>query len=312
MRRVTVRWDTAILVAGGLAVALPAAASTPAPPDSMTLKGGDQGTVFDDLTIHGEDKIRIEFDRPPLDLTIDPGSAPGLTWDRSLEVLDRNAPSATFPLLSRSAGEESPYLAHPYFSVLATGPVARFSPKVEGVERWKLNVADSRGETVAVFEGKGKPPQTLTWDGMTQGGKPALPGLVYSYVFEAFDKAGNKRNFMGDGFEVRPYLRRTPTSALILFTGADLTSPAGTGAASQPDPPILVETAGWLNQLPSPTAPIRVEARARSFDQAKSLADRVAAGLTPLLLGDSTRLAEVTTVQPDAPEGGAVLIQTAP
>ena len=31
------------------------------------------------------------------------------------------------------------------------------------------------------------------------------PGLTYSYVFEAFDRAGNKRNIVGPGFTVPAY-----------------------------------------------------------------------------------------------------------
>jgi hypothetical protein len=283
------------------------APATPASADTMTLRGGESGTLFDDLTVEGEDRIRIEFDRPPLDLAIDPKSAPGLSWDRSVEVLDRSAPSAVRPLLAESAGEPCPYLGHPYFAILTEGPVARFTPQVEGVERWTLSVADSRGRTVATYRGTGKLPKEIAWDGNTEGGSPALPGLVYSYVFEAFDRAGNKRNFMGDGFEVRPYIRRQRGAMTILFTGKEIGS--GTpGKTPIAESPILLETASRLNQMESVTQPITVEARARTFEQAKALADRVTAALRPRVLGDPTRIAAQTTVEPDAPEQGSILV----
>jgi len=59
---------------------------------------------------------------------------------------------------------------------------------VKGTERWKLTVADSRGQTVALFEGKGDPPKEIVWDGRSVSGVPVTPGITYSYVFEAVDK----------------------------------------------------------------------------------------------------------------------------
>src|SRR5438552_8489738 len=51
--------------------------STSAESDSMTLKGGQEGTVFRNLTIEGEDRIHVDFDRPELVLDLDPAKAPG-------------------------------------------------------------------------------------------------------------------------------------------------------------------------------------------------------------------------------------------
>jgi hypothetical protein len=285
-----------------------APAKTKAAADSMTLRGGESGTMFDALTIEGEDRIRIDFDRPPLDLAIDPLSAPGLAWNRSLEVIDRGALTPERALLERSAGERCPYLAKPYISVLATGPVVRFAPKVTDVERWSLSVADSRGRNVAAFGGTGRPPAEITWDGITEGGAPALPGLTYSFVLEAHDRAGNKRNFMGDAFEVRPYVRQSGGKLLVLFTGKEIAGPSSSAAGSGTDAPVLLETASRLNQLRSLTAPIHVEAHARTMDQAKTLADRVAGPLRAHVLGDPARLSVTTTVEPDAPETGSIMV----
>src|SRR5262245_57802051 len=45
----------------------PKPAST-APDSGMTLKADREGTVFKSLTIEGEDRIRIDFERPPIDV----------------------------------------------------------------------------------------------------------------------------------------------------------------------------------------------------------------------------------------------------
>lgn len=294
----------------GMVIAAPALGADPpvkqtasAPADTVALRGGESGTVLEDMTIEGEDRIRVEYARPDLSLQIDPKSAPGLDRSHAIEVLDRGAPDPVAPFLALSALDRAPFRVEPWFSGLATGPVARFRPQIDGAVRWSLVVADSRGNTVASFRGDGKVPPEIPWDGLAVNGAAVLPGLVYSYVFEAYDRAGNKRSFLGDGFEIRPYMRRDKTAMRILFTGRDLgNDPRGA------TPSILVETAGWLNQIENLSGPIRLEARAQSLDQAEALADRATGGLKPLLLGDPARFMSATKVEPDAPDAGTIVI----
>lgn len=301
----------ALVIAGAAAAvgSVPGAFAEPAAAeeDSLVLRGGKEGTVFNDMTIEGEDRIRIEFDRPDLSLELDPRKAPGLDWENSMAVLDRDAVGPTGPLLARSALERSECLPHPWFMRMTAGPVARFRPQVQGVERWSLVVADSRGNTVASFNGQGAAPREITWDGTTRTGGPALPGLTYSYVFEAYDRAGNKRNFMGDGFEISPYVRRDSKQLLMVFAASEIN-----GEPKDPPPAILLEAAGWLNQSENPSAPIRVEARAQSFERAKALADRATGIIKPRLLGDPARVQALTSVEPDAPAAGAIVITATP
>lgn len=287
-----------------------------APSDSGTvLKGGQEGTAFKSLTVEGEDKIQIEFERPPLALDLDPTKAPGLDWGTAKDVLDRTVPDLTTPLLAVSAQEHSPYLGRPWLDRFQTGPVATFHPNLKEVERWTLLVADSRGKTVASFTGKGAPPRDIVWDGHAKDGTSVIPGLTYSYVLEAFDRAGNKRNFVGEGFQVSTYRVDTPQGPVLAFSGQDLQASqtdgwtAGNQASRAAAPPMLVlEAASWLNQTGSPRSPIRVTATARSYEQANALASGVARSLAPLLLGDPARVQPVTDVQPDAPADGAVTI----
>ncbi len=54
----------------------------------MKLQGGEEGTIFKSLRIEGEDRVRIEFERPPLELSLDPKTAPGLDWESFVAVLE--------------------------------------------------------------------------------------------------------------------------------------------------------------------------------------------------------------------------------
>lgn len=293
--------------------------TTAAASDSGTvLKGGQEGTAFKSLTVEGEDKIQIEFERPPLNLDLDPNKAPGLDWGTAKDVLDRTVPDLTTPLLQLSSQEHSPFLGRPWLDRFRTGPVATFHPDLKEVERWSLLIADSRGKTVASFGGKGSPPRDIVWDGRAKDGTSVIPGLTYSYVLEAFDRAGNKRNFVGEGFQVSTYRVDTPQGPVLAFSGQDLKSSETSGwnasnlssRASGPSaaPMLVLEAASWLNQSGSPRQPIKVTATARSYEQANALASGVAHSLAPLLLGDPSRVQPVTDVQPDAPADGAVTI----
>jgi hypothetical protein len=281
---------------------------------SMTLHGGQEGTVFKSLTIEGEDRIRLDFERPELKVDLDPMKAPGLDWGSAREILDRTTPDLATPLVAQSAHQSSPYLAHPWLSQFASGAVARFRPNVQGVESWKLSVVDARGATVATYQGRGEPPHEIAWDGRSPDGAPVVPGLTYSYVLEAHDKAGNKRNFVGEGFKVGAYRLQTADGPVMVLSAKELPALAP-GRVSSADalgtPPILIEAASWLNQLSKPNQPIRMTATARSRDEAQVLADFVTRSMQPYLIGDPTRVQTVAQVQADAPEGGTIRIASA-
>jgi len=300
-----------IALALALMLITPVAAQDEAttPDTSMVLKGGEEGTVFKSLTVEGEDRVRIEFERPSLRLDLDPTKAPGLDWDSTWEVLGRSAIDFTSPLIRLSAYEPSPYLPRPWLEQFVSGDVVRFRPALKDVDRWQLTIADSRSRTVAVFEGKGKPPEELGWDGRSVEGDPMPPGLTYSYVLEAYDRAGNKRNFVGKGFELPSYQLETKEKLVLMFSGRELriSSSRRYGKKAVP-PPILLDAASRLNQTGRADQAIRVEATARTYDEANNLAQNVVQTLKPLLLGDPNRIQYFTEVQPDAPARGTVAI----
>ena len=280
---------------------------------SMTIPAGQEGAVFRSLTVEGEDRVHLEFERPPLALDLDPASAPGLDWGTAADVLNRTVPDFGAPMLESSAAVATPAIAHPWLGHFMTGAVARFRPDVKGVERWKLTIVDSKGQSVAAFEGKGEPPAEIAWDGRTAGGGLVTPGLTYSYVMEARDRAGNKRNFVGQGFKVAAYRLDSVENPMMVFTGRELPAPDPTRPASSPADheaaaPILIEAASWLTQSPTALQAVKVTATARTFEQAQSLCALVTRQMSPYLLGDPARVQAVTDVQPDAPEGGAVRI----
>lgn len=276
---------------------------------TMSLRGDEDGTIFKSLRIEGEDRVRIRFERPELSLNVDPSGAPGLEWESIHAVLDRRGLDFITSYLHSSAGVRPVYHARPWLDGFSQNVVARFRPALEGVDRWRLLVANSKGDTVAVFDGTKNPPKEITWNGISMDGSPTPPGLTYSYVMEAYDKAGNKRSFVGSGFELPPYRLENKEKHVLLFPGNAITNhtPARYGAAVPPST-LLLEVASLLNQETSLDTPIEIEVTARSFGDADRLAQEVAETLEPLLLGDPKRLQKRTNVEPDAPEMGTIAI----
>ena len=94
----------------------------------------------------------------------------------------------------------------------------------------------------------------------------------------------------------------------LVFAARELS--AGT-AGPAVTPPIVVEAATVLNQSALVARPVRVEVMSRSLEEAQTLVSRVTRWLTPMVLGDPSRIQSVTLVQADAPEGGVVRIAAA-
>jgi hypothetical protein len=269
---------------------------------AMTMPGGSEGKTMESITVEGEDRVRVQFQRPPLELTLDPSTAPGLDWESLMIVLAPESFDFTGPLLARSAFDRAWYTPQPWFAAFRSGPVARFRPQLSGVERWSLEVADSRGGRVAMFEGKGKPPTEIEWNGITTDGHPARTDLTYSYVLNAMDKAGNKRSFVGESFQIPPYLDEKGNDVRMSFA-------VSTDAASVPEAYVR-EAASRINEGGNANRAVRVEVTAPTFALAKSIADEIVNSLRPLLRGEDARVTTTTLVDAGAAERASVVIQT--
>jgi len=272
-------------------------------PNGLTLKGDQPGTVFRSLTVEGENRVRVHFERPELLIDIDPRQAPGLDLDDAMDILNRTLPDMVKPFLETSASVASGVVPRPWISVFNTGPVARFTPQLAGVDFWKLQVVDSRGETAMVFAGSGNPPPVIAWDGLRLDGTPASPGYTYSYVLEARDPAGNLRRFVGDGFTLAPYRRDTPVGPDFLVSGEQWQQSEYLQAGPSA---LLLEAGSWFNQRCRATQPVRVVATCRTAPAAAELAAKVSHSLQALIGGSPRRVIVETRVEAGAPVAGTL------
>lgn len=296
------RLSDIVLVSGMLLVVPAFAGANDAPSDSsLGLRAKEEVTDLRRLRIEADNQVQIRFERPALHIDLDPEHAPGLQWGSVLDVLDRTETDLVRPLLATTAGEANPYLARPWLDGFQTDTVARFRPAVDGAASWSLVIADSRGKSVRTFAGSGKPPAEIAWDGRADDETFAPVGPVYSYVLTAADRAGNKRNFVGDAFELPPYRTNSEESPHFLFTGAHLTDATST-------PLLLVEIASRVNRSPEIDRAVNVHVAARTQTEADALAARISAWLEPRIVDGSRRLMTTTEVASDAPVAGGVQV----
>jgi hypothetical protein len=277
---------------------------------SLVLRGDGGGSALGSLTVEGENRIQVAFERPDLGIDLDPREAPGLVWGSPMDVLDRSRPDLMGPYLAAGAGQRSPYAPHPWLASLRTGPVARFRPAVEDVAEWRLSVVDSRGETVIAFAGRKSPPDEIAWDGRDGAGDLCPPGFTYSYVFEATDRAGNPRRFAGESFRLPAYRVDDENGLHVLVTADWLGLRSGRPGDGTSPSAGLLEVASWLNLRSGPDEGLRMVAVARDHARAERLGEDLRLTLAPLLLGDAARLAVVTRADPGAPENGVVSLTT--
>jgi len=269
--------------------------------EDRTIKAGEEGATLESMTVEGEDKIHIEFQRPKLALDIDPLAAPGLEWDVVWSLLNPASLDLYRPLSERSEHMRADYRARPWLDEFRAGDVARFRTSIKGAEGWSMTIVNSRGETVRQFSGEKNPPDEIAWDGLAASGAPALPGLRYSFVLEAADRAGNKRKFVGDGFEVPPYRLESTTGLTMCFAGASSAPVEGIPA------PVLLEAASRINQYHA-AASVTVTVTGPDYKSANARAEAIAKDLRPMLLGDPARVRTVAEVQKGTPEAGSAAV----
>ncbi len=270
----------------------------------LSLSRDQEGTVMRSFTIEGEDRVSIKFDRPNINLDLDPRSAPGLGWQNAWEKVN------VFPAITTmTAVRRTSLTGKPWLQEYAQGDVVVFHPEAPELTSWKLTIVDSRGKPAMVREGKGTPPGSLVWDGRRDDGHPAWPGLTYSFLMETVDIAGNARTVSGRGFDLPAYRLTGAEKNVMVFSGGEITSEDP--AVAQIDlstTPLIIETASWLNQAPGLTEPIEIRATVRNRGQGRQLADLVHEALAGMVCGDPSRISVAVNVVGDAPDQGVIEI----
>ena len=295
----------ACLLPGAVAaVGVAPSAAPPAPGATLPSLPAQGGGSLGSLTVESTSQVQIRFQRPALELDLDPLAAPGLEPESPLVILERQRPDLARPLLRAEAAERSPRTPRPWLTGFAIGTLARLRPDVRGVARWQLEVVEAGGAVVRTQTGEGTPPRELVWDGLRDDGAPVAAGQSCSHVLTARDKAGNTRRFVGDSFTLPAYRVETAGGPCLLFSAAQWQQSFGDGGVS----PLLAEAATVLNLGTDPGRPLVVTASAATAAEAEVFGLQIADALAPLVGGGEGRVRVLTTVVAGAPPGGTATV----
>ena len=292
----------AVIAASGTESAHATAGEPDASDSTMAIPAGVDGVDLGAFTVEGEDRIRIEFERPVLDLALDPRSVGGLDRSRPDDIVERKPLDTTTAYLRTGTRSLDPLTTRPWARTLVYEDIVRLKPKLEDVARWRLTISDAAGREVSRYGGTGNPPDELVWDGMTISGHPAWPGETYVHAFDIEDHAGNRRRFNGKGFVMPPFASTRNDSLQLVVAGRP-------GRRSALAPLTMLELADWINQHATLDTEVRLETLARSYPEAESMAGSARDALAETMAGNPARLRMIARVDPAAPAGGILTVR---
>lgn len=148
--------------------------------------------------IKGKYRGKIEETKPEIELkykifeVVDPfGARKSHIYDEELREQSELA-STPLPRL------ENDKIRRPWFNKIITPPIVIFHPIYgQDVMKWELVITDAIGKLVRTFSNKGRPPETIRWDGRDNGGQMMDVGTDYAYYVKAVDQLGNTSQLMG-------------------------------------------------------------------------------------------------------------------
>jgi hypothetical protein len=185
------------------------AANAPAVSEKKEDKSSGSSGKMDDITITGEDKLKVKTDKPFIEIKMDINEVVKSTIETERKFLEK---SPKLINLQESVPKTliSSQTAMPYLTAIIREPIARFSLKILGVKvnTWEFIVTDSKGKVFKKFTGKGAPPPFIEWSGRNPDNKVVKVGNTYSYLVNTMDEAGNPRTLIGSPFVINSLLHQ--------------------------------------------------------------------------------------------------------
>lgn len=184
---------TVKIIAASLAVLFAASCATTDPADGAGAQY-DEG-ASKEVVVKGTLKIKIETDKPDIEIKTDPNEVVTglvLTEQEFLGLAPTDIEEAKTGLPDTIHATRADYNADIFF--VEELPIFRISPKMPpgiDIERWTFRVTDPTGTAVKTIKGSGALPNEIVWDGFDQEGRILKLSAPYLYTLTYIDKAGN-------------------------------------------------------------------------------------------------------------------------
>ncbi|MFN2370515.1 MAG: hypothetical protein ABR506_05090 [Candidatus Krumholzibacteriia bacterium] len=279
-----------------LALGLPAAAQDDG---QEWTQDGEGGAALPEMVVEATNEVRQTIEKGTFSFALDAAAVDSFYTVMDVEALGVSPVSGMQTHLNNLEILASDQPPHLWIADMASTPVASFftaDPEGHQVKNWALAVTDFRGSPFRTYDGGGRPPRQIDWDGHGDNGEVLRVGYPYSYVFTLTDKGTNTYNHAGVGFRVPALDYRRDGDRVLEIAGGELfvreeTTVTGGGRDW------LVRATDEIRQ--HPYSPVRVIVTAERQDLAAQRADRVGAFLAEALILPREQVETEAVQKPD-------------
>jgi len=260
---------------------------------------GESGAALPEMVVEAENEVRQQIDKGTFSFDLDAAAVDSFFTAMDEEALGVSPVSGLQPHLNNLELLASDQPPHFWIPDMARTPVATFYPgEPEGhkVKNWSLAVTDFRGSPFRTYQGGGKPPQRLDWDGLGDNGEMLRVGYPYSYVFTLTDKGTNTYNHAGVGFRIPALDYRRDGDRVLEMAGGQLFVRNDTGLTAAGEK-WLVRASDEIRH--HPWSPVRVIVTAEDLALAEQRAEHVAGFLAETLILPREQVETEAVQQPD-------------
>jgi len=208
-----------------------------------------------------EERPLLEKMSPQTPFGIDKIITPSKEMDR--EVFNPS-PSIHSPEQDTAGILASTQILSPGRRTIPSGEVVRFGLKCDQkIASWELRVVDSTAKEIAIFNGKGQPPEYVSMKTTKENGKVQFKvGEPYSSVFILTDYQGNQHHFLGKAFSFETLMYEREEGKVISLSLKSLFERDGTILSSEGKEKLLEVASGIKRHFPHP-----VEIKMLTHDQ---------------------------------------------
>ena len=260
---------------------------------------GESGAALPEMLVEAENEVEQVIEKGTFDFMLSAAAVDSFFTAMDEEALGVSPVSGLQPHLNNLELMASDQPPHFWIPEMSRTPVASFfpgDPEGHKVKNWVLAVTDFRGSPFRTYQGGGRPPGRLDWDGLGDNGEMLRVGYPYSYVFTMTDKGTNTYNHAGVSFRIPALDYRQDGDRVLEIAGGQLFVRNETDLTDG-GRKWLIRATDEIRQ--HPWSPVRVIVTAETTKLADSRADQVATFLASALILPREQVETESVQKPD-------------
>ena len=167
-------------------------------------KGKETSEGLSEVVIKGEAKDTVKVEKPAYQIEIKLEDIVGASIEETEALMKGGVEILRQEDFQQFTRLHSNQVIRPSLPSFPEPPLVTFHPQPSKItiKKWKLTITDEKGNIIRTLQGKGKPQETIEWDGRDERGKIIKVGILYSYNFVATDQDGKPHTTTGKPFQL--------------------------------------------------------------------------------------------------------------